>query len=349
MTPRPRSDWDRPVLKRHRDPFFSRIGVLVGGIVLLVPLAMIVRPVPDNASRVETEALPGAVALVQPGATQSVAPAPTAAAAPSTFPVYRSGAATASSAPAPSISVGGASVYANAVEAAAVTTTTAPSTTAAPVTAAPTTAAPVTAAPTTKATTTTVACGQDYEVVAGDSWSGIASSYGLGLGELLAVNGAAASTALYPGSDICLPPGAQRKVTTTAAPATTKAPTTTTAAPATTKAPATTAAPATTHAPATTVPSRSYSNAEVEAIIRAVWPDDLEDKALQVAWRESTYKPTARNSCCYGLFQIHWTAHKSWLDDWGITSAAQLYDPTLNAQVAVAVYERAGGWGPWGG
>jgi LysM repeat protein len=322
--------------------------VLVGGIVLLVPLAMIVRPVPDDAARVETDGLPGAVVLVQPGATQAVAPATTMTALVSTFPVYRSGAVADSSASAPSISVGGASVYANAVEAAAVTTTTAPPTTAAAVTAAPTTATPATSPPTTKATTTTVACGQDYEVVAGDSWSGIASSYGLGLGELLAVNGASASTALYPGSDICLPPGAQRRVTTTAAPATTKAPATT-AAPATTRAPATTAAPATTQAPATTVPSRSYSNAEVEAIIRAVWPDDLEDKALQVAWRESTYKPTARNSCCYGLFQIHWTAHRSWLDDWGITSAAQLYDPTLNAQVAVAVYERAGGWGPWGG
>lgn len=345
MPSRPRSDWDRPVLKHQRDPFFTRIAVLIGGIALLVPLAMIVRPVPDDATRVETEALPGAVAIVQPGATALVDVSTTPPPAPPTFPVFRADPA-ASGADAPTISADG-SVKPNAVEAAAVTTASvAPSTTAAQT--------PVPPAPTTIATTTTISCPQRYDVVAGDSWSGIATAYGLGLGELLGLNGASASTPLYPGGEICLPAGAQRRVTTTAAPATTKAPSTTKAppttkapAPATTKPPAATV-PATA-APATTVPSRGYSNEEIEAIIRSVWPDDLEEKALKVAWRESTYRPTVRNSCCYGLFQVHWNAHKSWLDDWGITSASQLYDPTLNAQVAVAIYERAGGWSPWGG
>jgi hypothetical protein len=41
--------------------------------------------------------------------------------------------------------------------------------------------------------------------------------------------------------------------------------------------------------------------------------------------------------------------HRAWLGDIGITSADQLYDPTLNARAAFALYERAGGWGPWGG
>jgi hypothetical protein len=33
----------------------------------------------------------------------------------------------------------------------------------------------------------------------------------------------------------------------------------------------------------------------------------------------------------------------------GVTSATQLYDPTVNATVAYALYQRAGGFGPWGG
>ena len=57
--------------------------------------------------------------------------------------------------------------------------------------------------------------------------------------------------------------------------------------------------------------------------------------------------PTAKNFCCYGLFQIYWNVHKSWLADIGITSDQQLYDPATNARAAYALYQRAGGWGPW--
>jgi hypothetical protein len=56
-----------------------------------------------------------------------------------------------------------------------------------------------------------------------------------------------------------------------------------------------------------------------------------------------------KNYCCYGLFQIYFDQHKSWLAQMGVTSAAQLYDPTVNANAALALYNRAGGWGPWGG
>ena len=56
---------------------------------------------------------------------------------------------------------------------------------------------------------------------------------------------------------------------------------------------------------------------------------------------------TARNSCCYGLFQINWTPHKGWLAGLGITSPEQLFDATNNAYAAYALYQRSGGWGPW--
>lgn len=84
----------------------------------------------------------------------------------------------------------------------------------------------------------------------------------------------------------------------------------------------------------------------VEQIIRDVWPDDVEDWAVTIAWRESRHIPTARNYCCHGLFQMHWNVHRGWLDDYGVTSVEQLYDAETNARVALALYQR-NGRSPW--
>ena len=107
--------------------------------------------------------------------------------------------------------------------------------------------------------------------------------------------------------------------------------------------------PPTTHAPAPAPPAPSPSAAAVKQIIRNVWPDELEEKALAIAWRESNYVATAKNYCCLGLFQIYYSVHKSWLSAMGVTSANQLFDAETNARAAYALYQRAGGWGPWGG
>lgn len=95
-------------------------------------------------------------------------------------------------------------------------------------------------------------------------------------------------------------------------------------------------------------PSRApaISGGDVEAVIRDVWPDDLEDRAVAIAWRESRHQPGVRNACCYGLFQIYFTVHRGWLADLGITSASQLFDARTNATAALALYER-NGWAPW--
>jgi len=87
----------------------------------------------------------------------------------------------------------------------------------------------------------------------------------------------------------------------------------------------------------------------VRAIIRSIWPDALEDKAIAIATRESGLNPRAYNgSCCYGLFQIYFTANRTFLATLGVTSATQLLDPTINARAAYAMYQRSG-WAPWGG
>ena len=95
---------------------------------------------------------------------------------------------------------------------------------------------------------------------------------------------------------------------------------------------------------------RAFSDAQIIQIIRDVWPDELEKRAIHIARRESKLNPRAvgiPNNCCYGLFQIYYHWHKGWLPKIGVTSARQLLDPTMNATAALEIYRRNNGWGPW--
>jgi hypothetical protein len=87
------------------------------------------------------------------------------------------------------------------------------------------------------------------------------------------------------------------------------------------------------------------------AIIREVWPDEHEENALVVARRESRYVPTAiggTRNCCYGLFQMYWSVHRSWLAKMGITEPSQLLDPRTKTEAALALFRRNGNsWRPW--
>jgi LysM repeat protein len=197
-------------------------------------------------------------------------------------------------------------------------------------------------------------CTNRYESAAGDYWLRIAHAAELELDELLDLNDATAETPLYPGSEVCLPPGAKGPANTTTPPTTappsTAAPTT--PAPASTE-PPTTPAPATTDPPTTTEPPTTEPHpppppaGEIEQIIRDVWPDELEDQALRIAWRESSYNPYAQNFCCSGLFQIYYEVHAGWLADLGVDERSDLYDPRTNATAAYALYQRSGSWEPW--
>jgi peptidoglycan hydrolase-like protein with peptidoglycan-binding domain len=79
---------------------------------------------------------------------------------------------------------------------------------------------------------------------------------------------------------------------------------------------------------------------DVEAVIRDVWPDDLEDWALRIVSRETgrTFDPTVRNSCCWGLFQLNWSSHRGWMAGFGITDPHQLLDARTNAELAYQLY-----------
>jgi LysM repeat protein len=339
---------EAPGPRRSRDPFVARVGaiVLVGVLAIPVVAALSGGGSGDgssaDAAAVSPQAGDGSIALIDPNAVTTTIAVP-ASPAP----------ATAAAATEPATA---AATQSPATEAAA---TEAPTATAAPTTASQSTAGTQQQRADLLSETTATTeppCSGEYEVGAGDYWIGIADRAGVSTSELLEANGATTDTPIYPGSTICLPAGAQDpgpppapSTTTTQAPTTTAAPTTTTK-PTTTAAPTTTAKPATTTAaPTTTQPRQTYTRDEVTAIIASVFPADLLDTALKIAERESSLQPGVRNYCCFGLFQIHWEAHRSWLDDFGVTSPEQLYDPRVNAEMALALYMRSGGWGPWGG
>lgn len=164
------------------------------------------------------------------------------------------------------------------------------------------------------AKTSAPACSGTYTVKAGDSWNRIADMYSVSATELAAVNGKTIRSTLLIGEELCLPIGA-------------KAPSTSTA--------------------TTAVPKKTYTRAEMEQLVRDIWPDELEANAFYVVNRESRWDPSVKNFCCYGLFQLNWLAHQTWMRGYGITDPAQLLDAETNIRMAYVVYQRSNSWKPW--
>jgi len=294
------------------DPFVSRIVLIVVGFALVVPVAWTTRRTND-----EVNALSASTQLSGTRQLNNVTPStPTdqPSAPPNVPQVQANSAESVASTSSVTVSISSAPMV--------------PDTTSAPTSAPPATALATREVATTLATTAPV-CGSTYVVRPGDSWTLIADRASIATTQLLATNGATVRDMLYPDDELCLPPGVRVVI-----------PTTTVA-----ERPATSSVPATTTTTEVIPPAPSSNVAE--AIIRSVWPDDLEDRAVEIAVRESRLQANAHNWCCVGLFQIHWGAHKSWLSSIGVTTKAQLYDAETNARAALALYERAGGWGPW--
>ena len=190
---------------------------------------------------------------------------------------------------------------------------------------------------TTRPTSSAPRCGLDYVVQPGDSWYGIAERAGVKPGPLAVVNGKTTSSPLKVGQTICLPEGARRPTTTT----------TTTRPPQSSGSSGSSSSSSNDMRQIPYDPTRTYSRAEVEQIVRNAWPDELENDALYVVQRESRFNPVARNWCCLGLFQINWNAHKRWLANYGVTDPTQLLDPEVNARMGLVTWQRSGSWRPW--
>jgi len=330
--------WDlelepRTVRRAGVDPLLARIGALAVLVTLAVPVVLGFRSSPDPDStqiRSETPFVASTAAPLSPVPPADATAAPSADAGTTESERGEISATSPTSAPAAPDSVGQSAT-----------------------TGAASLGAPVSGQddPASSADTT---CDSRYELAAGDYWIRIADGAGVGLADLLAVNDASIDTVLVPGRTICLPAGAATPAPPAPPTPPTMAPTPSTAPPATASrsAAASTVTPTTSvPAPTTTAPARpaAVSAERAVAIIRSVWPDDLEERAIEIAWRESKHQSNVNNWCCYGLFQINWNAHRSWLSSLGVTTASQLYDPTVNATAAYTLYQRSGGFGPWGG
>ena len=298
MVPVVRMDRTRPLPEPHvRNPLLTRVSVMVGAILLLVPVALSLR---DDKPQVRA----ADIQAVEPIVVGKLPPAPTTVTlppAPTTFLITTAAPVT----PVPTAAV------------VATPAPTEPPTTAAPVKkkVAPKTTTPATASPVAATQSADKVCNSTYTVVKGDAWSTIASRAKVSMKDLLAANNATTQSLLLPGMDICLPAGAVAPAPPTTKPATTQPPTTQPKpAPTQPTTPPATSAPATTQPPA---PPNVYTKAQAAQIIRDVWPDDLEDEAIRIATRESNLIPTVHNSCCYGLFQIYYSAHRTWLAEPG--------------------------------
>jgi LysM repeat protein len=182
-------------------------------------------------------------------------------------------------------------------------------------------------------------CSRTYRVHAGDSWLRIAAAGQIAVAQLLSVNDAQLDTSIHPGQELCLPAGARMPSppTTTVA----SAPPVRAVAPSPVRTPA---PPTRVVAPAGPRPSPD----QVIAMIREIWPAELQERAIAIAHRESRHRADAYNGwCCYGVFQIYWNVHRSWMSGHGVASASQLFDARTNIEMAYRIYQRAGGWGPW--
>ena len=93
--------------------------------------------------------------------------------------------------------------------------------------------------------------------------------------------------------------------------------------------------------------STTAGPAEVEAIIREIWPDDIEVRALCIAKREANLRPDLNNWCCYGVFALYFTYIPNDLkQQFGIDDPSDLWDARTNIALAYQIYLR-GGWDPW--
>ena len=160
-------------------------------------------------------------------------------------------------------------------------------------------------------------CAKTYAAVANDSWWRIATKTKVTVKQLLAANKATTSTPIMVGDELCLPKGAVTRKQQ--------------------RARALDLAP----------PAKRHTRAASEKVIREIFPDRLEKRALAIAKRESRLNAASWSWCCIGLFQINWWSHKPWLAKMGITEPEQLLNARTNATAAYALYKRSNGWGPW--
>jgi hypothetical protein len=97
--------------------------------------------------------------------------------------------------------------------------------------------------------------------------------------------------------------------------------------------------------------SGTLTGREVYDLCRSVgFTESQAEVMVSIAWGESSWRvaPSPHPACCWGLFQINWDAHQSWLKrDFGLKKAEDLHDPKVNAKAARQLYVWAGNYNDW--
>lgn len=85
--------------------------------------------------------------------------------------------------------------------------------------------------------------------------------------------------------------------------------------------------------------------------VDAGWPVELLPTLDIVMYRESRGQPDVIGAGSWGLLQLQWSAHKTWMGD-HVTSREELLDPYTNLHLGWLLYQIADewygcGWQPW--
>ena len=94
---------------------------------------------------------------------------------------------------------------------------------------------------------------------------------------------------------------------------------------------------------AASVPAQLTEDEMDAALAEAGWPAELRHAAKCTFWRESRWSPGAVSaSNDHGLAQLNGFWATFFGPEW-----EHRYEPVANLRMALVVFERGGGWGPW--
>lgn len=100
----------------------------------------------------------------------------------------------------------------------------------------------------------------------------------------------------------------------------------------------------TTAAPPAQVSAPPNTSCSTQDLIRAIWPDDVEEWAIGIAWRESRCSNVQNSEGASGQFQLMIPLHSAFMT--AVCGSADWANAECNIRTALKLYEGVGK-GPW--
>lgn len=96
----------------------------------------------------------------------------------------------------------------------------------------------------------------------------------------------------------------------------------------------------TTAAPPAQVSAPPNTSCSTQDLIRAIWPDDVEEWAIGIAWRESRCSNVQNSEGASGQFQLMIPMHSALMA--AVCGSADWANPECNIRTALKLYEGSG-------